>query len=49
MQIDGGTNARYYDKEDISAQEIFSDTELKRPASARRFLQVLNRYTPKPG
>jgi lipid-binding SYLF domain-containing protein len=48
IQIDGDANADYYNKEDITAQEIFTDTKLGRPASARHFIQILNRYTPKP-
>nr|UXE46167.1 hypothetical protein Hi04_10k_c5801_00025 [uncultured bacterium] len=47
VQIDGDADATYYGK-DVSADTIFEDTELKRPASARKFIQILNRYTPKP-
>jgi lipid-binding SYLF domain-containing protein len=47
VQIDGVANATYYGRE-VSSETIFTDLDLKRPASARKFIQMLNRYTPKP-
>lgn len=48
LQVDGNANADYYGKPGISSNVILEELSLRRPASARHFLQVLNRYTPKP-
>lgn len=48
LQIDDDANADYYGKPGIDASSILQDLNLRRPASARDFIQTLNRYTPKP-
>lgn len=48
LQIDGDANADYYGQAGISSSSIIGDLGLRRPASAKHFLQTLNRYTPKP-
>jgi lipid-binding SYLF domain-containing protein len=48
LQIDGSANAEYYAQPGISAHTILEDLTLRRPASARTFIQTLNRYAPKP-
>lgn len=48
LQVDGNANADYYGKPGISSNVILEELSLRRPASAKHFLQVLNRYTPKP-
>lgn len=48
LQIDAKANADYYGREDLDTSTIFSDLNLRRPASAKKFIQTLNRYTPKP-
>ncbi len=48
LQIDESANEDYYGQPDISSAAIFGDLSLRRPASAKTFIQTLNRYTPKP-
>lgn len=48
IRIDDNANADFYGREDLDTATIFSDLSLRRPASARKFIQTLNRYTPKP-
>jgi lipid-binding SYLF domain-containing protein len=48
LQIDGSANAKFYAQPGISANTILEDLALRRPASARTFIQTLNRYAPKP-
>ena len=48
LQIDGDANADFYGQPGIEASSIFTDVNLTRPAAAKQFIQVLNRYTPKP-
>lgn len=48
LRIDNNANADYYGREDLDTATIFSDLNLRRPASAKKFIQTLNRYTPKP-
>jgi lipid-binding SYLF domain-containing protein len=48
LQIDGSTNADYYAQPGISANTILQDLSLRRPVSAKKFIETLNRYTPKP-
>lgn len=47
LQIDYPANDSFYGRA-YSAAEILSDLQIRRPAEASQFLQVLNRYTPKP-
>jgi lipid-binding SYLF domain-containing protein len=48
LQIDGDANADFYGQPGISADTILHELGLRRPSSAKDFLQTLNRYTPKP-
>jgi lipid-binding SYLF domain-containing protein len=48
LQIDEDANADFYGQPGISSTTIFSDLALRRPATAKTFIQTLNRYTPKP-
>ncbi|HXG28227.1 MAG TPA: lipid-binding SYLF domain-containing protein [Nevskiales bacterium] len=48
LQIDGNANADYYAQPGISADTILQDLSLRRPVSAKKFIETLNRYTPKP-
>lgn len=47
IQIDYPANDSFYGQA-YSASEILSDQPIQRPVEASRFLDVLNRYTPKP-
>jgi lipid-binding SYLF domain-containing protein len=47
IQIDGQSNKDYYDRPDISAREIFANSELRAPHSAAKLRQVLSRYLPR--
>ncbi|MGH8453220.1 MAG: lipid-binding SYLF domain-containing protein [Nevskiales bacterium] len=48
LQIDGDANADFYGQPGISSTTILRELNLRRPATAKNFIQTLNRYTPKP-
>jgi len=50
LSIDGNANADFYGEPDISAYEILGRTgERALPAPARRFVETLEKYLPRPG
>lgn len=48
LQIDDESNSRFYGR-NITAHTILSGQRMQRPASAQRFIETLDRYTPRPG